>query len=73
MATSFYVVMQKRGDGRIYADLHKTTEKIFFFEEDAKREIDNMYESIRNSFHVVELVAMTMDDFNEYTREVSNE
>lgn len=73
MATSFYVVMQKRCDGKIYADLHKTTERIFFFEEDAKREIDNIDDEIRNSFHVVELVAMTMDEFNEHNQEVAYE
>lgn len=33
----FFVIMQKRRDGKIYPDLHKTDGKIYYTEEDAQR------------------------------------
>jgi len=33
----FFVIMLKRQDGKVYADLHKTTEKICLTYEDAER------------------------------------
>jgi hypothetical protein len=27
--TEFYVIMQKRQDGKVYADLHKSTQQIY--------------------------------------------
>jgi hypothetical protein len=33
--TTFYVIMQKRRDGEVYADLHKTNEIMYLTYEDA--------------------------------------
>lgn len=35
MAFEFYVNMQKRKDGKVYADLHKTDHTIYFTPEEA--------------------------------------
>lgn len=37
----FYVIMLKRSNGKVYADLHKTNMKIYLEYEDAKREIES--------------------------------
>lgn len=55
---TFYVVMQKRRDGRVYADLHKTTERIYLTPDDARAALDADPE-LRPYRHVVELVAVT--------------
>lgn len=64
MSTTFYVVMQKRKDGKVYADLHKTDQLLYLDEQEALRvwATDPVY---RQHFHVVELVAMTAGDWNE--------
>lgn len=64
MAYQFYVIMQKRSGGKVYADVHKTTEKIYFTEEEALSDM-NQDELLKNNFHVVPLVAMTLDEYNE--------
>lgn len=53
----FYVNMQERGDGRVYADLHKTDERIYFNKEDAQRAIDADPE-LSPYRHVVKLIAV---------------
>lgn len=63
MATSFWVVMQKRGDGKVYADLHKTDEKIYLTKEDAEVAQAVLPHSIWT--HVVELVALTREEWEE--------
>ncbi len=70
MSTTFYVVMQKRRDGKVYADLHKTDGSFFLDKDEANRvrESDPIY---REHFHVVELVAMTVDDWNELMKEAN--
>lgn len=35
MAYEFFVVMQKRGDGKVYADLRKTDERMYPIESEA--------------------------------------
>lgn len=40
MSFLIYVNMQKRGDGKVYADMHKTDERIYFTPEDAQAAID---------------------------------
>lgn len=68
MSTTFYVLMQKRGDKRVYADLHKTEGRFYLTLEEAewahKKDCPNP-----EFFHVVELVAMTVEDWNEMMRE----
>lgn len=52
----FYVNMQKRGDGTVYADLHKTDHKIYFTAEEAQAAIDADPE-LKPYRHVVKLTA----------------
>lgn len=56
----FYVIMQKRQDGKVYADLHKTNQIIYLTEEDAeedlKHDIDSSYR------HIVKLIAILPND-----------
>ena len=40
MSFLVYVNMQKRSDGKVYPDMHKTDERVYFTPEDAQRAID---------------------------------
>ena len=68
MSRTFYVIMQKRRDGKVYADLHKTDGSFFLDKDEANRvrESDPIY---REHFHVVELVAMTVEEWNKLMKE----
>ena len=68
MSHTFYVIMQKRKDGKVYADLHKTNHTFYLTEEEAQHalESDPLY---REHYHVVELVAMTFEDWDELMKE----
>ena len=48
--TEFFVVMVKRGDGLVYADLHKTDGKIYLTRGEAEA-------ALKPHFHVVRLIA----------------
>lgn len=63
MSHLFYTNMQKRGDGKVYADLHKTDYEIYFTPEDAQATIDSD-PPLQEYRHVVPLVAMTEAEFN---------
>lgn len=52
----FWVIMQKRQDGEVYADLHKTNMKIYLEYEDAEKEL-NSWEMCQEFVHIVRLVA----------------
>lgn len=55
MATAgreFYVIMQKRQDKKVYADLHKTNFKIYLDYEDAKEDFNDS-----EHYHIVKLIA----------------
>ncbi len=54
----FYVVMQKRKDGKVYADLHKTTEKMYLMKFEADQALKDMGD-LTPYFHVVRLFAVT--------------
>jgi hypothetical protein len=56
----FYVVMQKRKDGEIYVDLHKTTEKIYLLYEDAEEALNELGD-LKDCFHIVKLVSHLYD------------
>jgi len=56
----FFVNMQKRGDGLVYADLHKSDNCIYFSAEDAQAAIDKDPE-LKPHRHVVEMLAMLPD------------
>ncbi len=53
---TFYVNMQKRGDGKVYADLHKSDRRIYLSRDEAQTAIDADPE-MKPYRHVVELVA----------------
>ena len=52
--------MQKRKDGEIFVDLHKTTEKIYLLEEDAEYALNELG-FIKDHCHIVKLVAYLYD------------
>lgn len=63
MATTFYVVMLKRNDGKVYPDLHKTSEWIHCDRHSAEHDL-----AVRNDpskWHIVELVAMTPEEYKQ--------
>ena len=59
--TEFYVIMQKRQDGKVYADLHKTNQVIYLTIEDADREL-NCNEHYKQYCHIVKLIASLEDE-----------
>lgn len=54
--TEFYVIMAKRQDGKVYADLHKTNQHIYLTKEDAE-DVFNSSEHYKNYYHIVRLIA----------------
>ena len=54
----FYVVMLKRKGGKVYADLHKTTKRIYLDRDEALQDWVAMG-ILTPHFHVVELFAVT--------------
>jgi len=66
--TEFYVIMQKRQDTKVYADLHKTTEKIYLTYDDAEKELnDALYGDYfyKNYYHIVRLIACLPETLDE--------
>lgn len=51
----FFVIMQKRKDGKVYADLYKALDTFFLNEEEASDYMASM--GVPGSWHVVRLVA----------------
>ena len=62
--TEFYVIMLKRQDGKVYADLHKTNQHIYLTEEDAYDEWNNN-EHYKEYFHIVKLIACLDKEFDK--------
>ena len=58
--TTFYVIMQKRQDGKVYTDLHKTNQIIYLNHEDALKDFNNS-EHYKEYCHIVKLFA-TIDE-----------
>jgi hypothetical protein len=63
MARSFWVVMQKRDDGKVYADLHKTDERIYQTLEEAEEAL--VKKPLTSCFQVVEMVAETLEEWKQ--------
>jgi len=59
--TEFYVIMLKRQDGKVYADLHKTNQVIYLTIEDAYEEWNNT-EHHKEYYHIVKLIASCEDE-----------
>lgn len=72
MSHTFYVVMQKRTDGKVYADLHKTDGRFYLTEEDAQWALEKDTPN-PEYFHVVELVAETFEDWDALMKEAYGE
>ena len=70
MSHTFYVIMQKRRAGKVPAALHKTDGSFFLDKDEANRvrESDPIYKEF---FHVVELVAMTVEEWFDLIGEES--
>ena len=62
--TEFYVIMVKRQDGKVYADLHKTNEVIYLTIEDAYEEWNNN-EHYKEYCHIVKLIACLPETLDE--------
>ena len=60
MAYEFFVVMQKRSDGKVYADLHKTDERMYLIEEEADAALSAMGD-IAKHFHKIKMVDVLAD------------
>ena len=61
--TEFFVIMQKRSDGKEEADLHRSIGKIYLTELDARIGFqDKVKWDLRGSFHIVRLIAYTEDE-----------
>jgi hypothetical protein len=61
--TEFFVIMQKRDDGKVYADLHKSIDKIYLTEEDAREAFQSKVQwDSWGAFHIVRLIAYTEDE-----------
>ena len=61
--TEFFVIMQKRDDGKVYADLHQSVDKIYLTELDARIGFqDKVKWDSRKSFHIVRLIAYTEEE-----------
>ena len=56
----FWVIMQKRRDGEVYADLHKTNQIMYLTYEDALKDFNNS-EHYKQYYHVVKMIA-TLDE-----------
>ena len=63
MAYEFFVVMQKRSDGKIYADLHKTDERMYLVEDEADAALVAMGELAKH-FHKVKMVGVLADEWH---------
>ncbi len=62
--TEFYVIMLKRQDGKVYADLHKTNQHIYLTIEDAYEEWNNT-EHYKEYYHIVKLIACLDGELKE--------
>jgi hypothetical protein len=58
--TEFYVIMLKRRDQKVYADLHKTNQKIYLEYEDALEDLNNT-DHFKEYYHIVKMIA-TLDE-----------
>ena len=66
--TEFYVIMLKRQDGKVYADLHKTNQVIYLTIEDAYEELNNT-EHYKEYYHIVKLIACLDVEIEELKEE----
>lgn len=63
MAYEFFVVMQKRSDGKMYADLNKTDERMYLIEAEADAALNAMGDLAKH-FHKVKMVSVLADEWH---------
>lgn len=63
MACEFFVVMQKRSDGKVYADLHKTDGRMYLTEEEADSALLATGDLAKH-FHKVKMVGVLADEWH---------
>ena len=63
MAYEFFVVMQKRSDGKVYADLHKTDERMYLIGREADVALAAMGD-LAQHFHKVKMVGVLADEWH---------
>ena len=66
--TEFYVIMLKRQDDKVYADLHKTNQHIYLTEEDAYEELNNN-KHFKEYYHIVKLIACLDEELKQFDKE----
>jgi hypothetical protein len=66
--TEFFVIMRKRDDGKVYADLHKSMDEIYLTEEDAREGFQEVHWDLRKLFHIVRLFACTEEEMAEVNK-----
>lgn len=69
MAYEFFANMQKRGDGKVYADLHKTDGALHLTIEDAQLAIAADPELAPHR-HIVKMVAVTAEEYDRLMKVV---
>jgi hypothetical protein len=62
--TNFWVIMLKRRDGKVYADLHKTNEIMYLTYEDAVEHFNNS-EHYKEYYHIVKMIATLDEEEND--------
>ena len=62
--TEFYVIMLKRQDGKVYADLHKTNQIIYLTKEDAEEDLK--HDTDASYRHIVKLIACLDEEIKEF-------
>ena len=67
--TTFYAIMLKRADKKVYADLHKTDQFIYLTEEDAYEELNNN-KHFKEYYHVVKLIACLDGELKELEEKI---
>jgi len=70
MATTFYVLMLKRADGVVRADLAESLPTMFLTEDAALRSIC-VDGALAHHRHVVEMVAMTRAEYDDLVARVA--
>jgi hypothetical protein len=67
--TEFFVIMRKRDDGKVYADLHKSIDKVYLTEQDAREAFqDEVKWDLWRAFHIVRLFACTEEEMAEVNK-----
>jgi hypothetical protein len=59
--------MVKRQDGKVYADLHKSTQQIYLTKEESESAFE--YFEYQDSYHIVKLIACLDEEIKQFDKE----